>query len=499
MMNNYENPIIPGFNPDPSICRRGDDFYLVTSSFEYFPGVPVYHSKNLVNWELVSYCLTDKSQLQLKGCDPSLGIFAPTIRFHNGTFYMVTTNVSDKGNFIVHTNDVCARWSDPVYVKQGGIDPSLIFDGGNTYFCSTVEGNIMLCKINPLTGELLSPSVPISCGCGGICPEGPHIYKIGKYYYLMLAEGGTEYGHMVTIQRGEKIEGPYSPCPDNPILTHRNYDSPIQAVGHADMIEDQNGRFWLVCLGIRRLPEVKLHNLGRETFLTPVKWENGWPSVGNHGTISLKMSGELPAPPHAQTFDFYDGFDGDTLNLNWNFIREYEKSSYSLDAKKGYIRLSGEETELSTPCASPVFIGIRQPDFNVTACADMCCSPSENQKSGMTVFYNSDYHYEIYLTRQNGKIFVCLAKRIADLEAVTEKREVTFDGKIEFRVIAGTDFYRFSFRCGGEWMELGKGITAALSTESTHTMTFTGNFIGLFSVRGDAYFDSFSLAESNRD
>ena len=179
----YKNPIISGYNPDPSICRVGDDFYLVNSTFEFYPGVPVYHSKNLVNWELINYCLRDKEQLYLDGVRPSGGIYAPMLCYHNGEFFMTTTNVSHKGHLIVHTSDIYGKWSKPVWIDQGGIDPTLLFDGEDVYFASTSRDKddrdgIFMCKINPYTGEKLSESVCISHGCGGICPEGPHIYKL---------------------------------------------------------------------------------------------------------------------------------------------------------------------------------------------------------------------------------------------------------------------------------------------------------------------------------
>ena len=177
----YRNPIISGYNPDPSICRVGEDYYIVNSSFEFYPGVPVYHSRNLVNWELEGYCLTEESQLDLHGCRPSGGIYAPTIRYHQGTFFMTTTNTSGKGNFIVHTTDMKKGWSKPAWVDQGGIDPSLLFDDdGTVYFASTSmdsEGKtgIFLCQVNPFTGERLTESVVISRGCGGRYAEGPHL------------------------------------------------------------------------------------------------------------------------------------------------------------------------------------------------------------------------------------------------------------------------------------------------------------------------------------
>ena len=198
----YKNPIISGYNPDPSICRVGEDYYIVNSSFEYFPGVPIYHSKNLVNWKMIGHCLTTENQLSLKKCRPSGGIYAPTLRWHNGTFFMTTTNVSGEGNFIVYSKELEKGWSDPVWIDQEGIDPSILFDDdGKVYFTSTGldktgKACILTSEINPFTGEKLTESRIISYGCGGRYPEGPHLYKIKGKYYLMFAEGGIEYVHM---------------------------------------------------------------------------------------------------------------------------------------------------------------------------------------------------------------------------------------------------------------------------------------------------------------
>ena len=202
----YQNPVIPGFHPDPSICRAGDDFYLVNSSFQYFPGVPLFHSKDLINWEQIGHCLTRPSQLPLHDAGPWGGIYAPTIRYNSGTFYMITTNVSDKGNFLVHTTDPRGEWSEPVWLKQGGIDPSLYFEDGKCYLVSNPGVGIYLCEINPKTGEQLNESKRIWNGTGGRHPEGPHIYKKDGWYYLLISEGGTEYGHKVTIARSRDID-----------------------------------------------------------------------------------------------------------------------------------------------------------------------------------------------------------------------------------------------------------------------------------------------------
>ena len=239
----YRNPVLPGFHPDPSVCRVGEDYYLVTSSFEYFPGVPIFHSRDLVHWRQIGHCLTRPSQLPLERAPSSTGIYAPTIRHHDGTFYMITTNVSDGRHFYVSAQDPAGEWSEPVWVDVreqigGSIDPSLFFDDdGRVYLTCTGPGwKIFQVEIDLASGKLLSEPRLISRGTGNRCPEGPHLYKIGGFYYLMLAEGGTEYGHLESIARGESPWGPFTPCPHNPILTHRNVDSPVQATGHADLI-----------------------------------------------------------------------------------------------------------------------------------------------------------------------------------------------------------------------------------------------------------------------
>ena len=302
----FRNPIIPGYNPDPSITRVGDTFYLVNSSFEFFPGVPIRESKNLVNWAFTGYVLDRESQLPLHGSRPSGGIFAPTIRYHDGMFYMITTNVNlmptGHPNFIVHAEDPAGPWSEPAWISQVGIDPSIFFDDdGSCWYTGTGDdGNgrqgIVCFKLDPMTGEILSDKKIISHGSGGKCPEGPHLYKKDGWYYLMLAEGGTEFGHMETIGRSRTIDGPYEFCPNGPILTARDDNgngSPIQCTGHADIVDDANGNWWIVSLGTRPIGPMA-HHLGRETFLAQLDWVDGWPVVRNGGLMQLEAEGDLP-------------------------------------------------------------------------------------------------------------------------------------------------------------------------------------------------------------
>lgn len=497
----YQNPVIKGYNPDPSICRVGDDYYLVTSSFEFFPGVPIYHSKNLVNWTLINYCLTRDSQLKLDDCRCSGGIFAPTIRYHDGIFYMITTNVTDKGNFIVHTKDIYGEWSQPQWVDQGGIDSSLLFADDKAYFCSTthIDGRqgIALCEVNPLTGERLTPSRIICGGAGGKFPEAPHLYKIRGKYYLMIAEGGTEYGHMETMFCSEDIYGEYESCPFNPILSHKDFmGSPIQATGHADIVEDTNGNWWMVCLGIRPISSGLLHNLGRETFLSPLTWdENNWPIVGDRGRISLEMEAPLPAELKASSIDFEDNFDGEKLKLDWNFVRNPIPCHYDLKQRKGFLKLSAGEEYLNS--AIPTFVGIRQKEFEICAQTKLEVKDlREHAKAGITAFYNQNYYYALYLTMEDGKCFVALSTRIHDSEYLSQKVEINFVDSIELKIDANQIDYRFSYRLQDEWIELGTAKTAGLCTETTMTMTFTGTYLGLFASNADTYFDYFKAYKS---
>lgn len=482
-MMKYMNPVIPGFYPDPSICRVGEDFYLVTSSFEYFPGVPIFHSRNIVDWKQIGHCLTRKSQLALAGSNISGGIYAPTIRYHEGRFYMVTTNVSNGGHFFVWSEDPTGEWSDPIWVHQPGIDPDLFWDDdGTVYFsCTGGQDGIAQRKINIETGELLSETIHTWAGCGGQYPEAPHLYKINGCYYLMIAEGGTAYGHCVTIARGPSPVGPWQSCPHNPILTHRSTDLPIQATGHADIVQDQNGNWWMVCLGIRPKGFHSCHILGRETFLTPVKWEDGWPIIGNDGQITLEMEGPDGLPSRTEQLYFTrDGFDDKSLPAYWNFLCNPVDEAWSLTANSGLLTLKCAESDINT-MEGMSWVGRRQQHFKFRASGRLDFIPrSEHEEAGITVFQNVNHHYEVALVCRKQACSLIVRRTIGTLTAEVATTSIP-EGPITLVIEGNEAEYRLGYTQGDSMpVFLAKGEIRYLSTEVGGR--FTGVYLAMYAT-----------------
>jgi xylan 1,4-beta-xylosidase len=309
------NPVLAGFHPDPSICRVGEDYYLITSTFEYYPGLPVHHSRDLVHWRCIGHVLDRPDQLDLDGVRPSAGLYAPTIRHHDGVFYVICTLIGVEtgagrrgGNFIVTATDPAGPWSDPHWLAEAdGFDPSLFFDRDGTAWCTgsreyDPQGRpgrteIWLSQIDLVAMTLTGPMRVLWRGSSADSrwAEAPHLYLVDGHYYLLIAEGGTEYHHSVAVARAEVVTGPYIAGQDNPVLTHRHlgHAHPIAAVGHADLVQTQHGQWWALVLGVRPYGGF-FHNLGRETFLVPVIWEDGWP-VFAPGTGRVEERGSAPS------------------------------------------------------------------------------------------------------------------------------------------------------------------------------------------------------------
>ncbi|MFD5199090.1 family 43 glycosylhydrolase [Streptomyces sp. NPDC058375] len=308
------NPILPGFYPDPSICRVKGTYYLATSSFEYFPGVPIFRSSDLLEWEQCGNALDRPEQLKVtRGPEAgSTGIYAPTLRHHDGVFWLVTTNMADyaKGHIIVHTTDPAKGWSDPVHtLGTVGIDPDLAWDEAGNCYLSWAQGasGIQQAAVDPLTGRLLSEPRLLWGGTGMAHPEAPHLYRRGGWWYLVIAEGGTERGHCVSVARSRSITGPFEPHPANPVLSHRSTGHVVQNTGHADLVELPDGRWAMTYLGVRpRGSTPQFHVNGRETFLAGVEWADDWPVV---------IEDAFEVPPQPTTFS--DDFTAPGLHPRW--------------------------------------------------------------------------------------------------------------------------------------------------------------------------------------
>ena len=483
----YQNPVLSGTNPDPSVCRVSDDYYLVTSSFEYFPGVPIYHSKDLVHWRQIGHVLNRESQLQLSTAESSKGIFAPTIRYHEGTFYMVTTNMEGGGSFYVTASDPAGPWSDPIWIEEPvfTMDPSLFFDDdGKVYYTRHGEGRngaVFQAEIDITTGKLREAARPIWEGTGDIWPEGPHLYKIDGLYYLLLSEGGTSYGHKVTMARSDSPWGPFEAHPNNPILTHQHLPKhPIQATGHADLVQTQEGQWWMVLLGIRPSTPGH-HHIGRETFLAPVQWAAGWPKINDSQPIELAMPTiGLPASHPWPQEPPREEFESAQLGHEWNYLRNPRPKDYSLTARPGFLRLHGTNTSLSD-VASPTAVLQRQRHHRMQVTTELHFAPQAGQRAGLVIRGNEQNHYQLLLQSAGGEgeaeRRVSLLTRINGTARVVAEHAVA-EGPVVLGVEGFAERYDFFVETSdGQRLALGSAPTTPFSYE--RTQSFTGAFVGL--------------------
>ncbi|MBM3263147.1 MAG: glycoside hydrolase family 43 protein [candidate division Zixibacteria bacterium] len=415
----FRNPVISGFYSDPSICCAGDDFYLITSSLEYFPGLPIFHSRDLVHWQQIGHVLDRPSQLNLDDVGCSAGNYAPTIRYHAGRFYVVGTlrRPAEQGvndiNFVVTAENPAGPWSEPVTLIEipGIIDPSLFFDDdGRAWYVANARvaeppwpgyRDIWVQEFDAENLALIGEKTLLWNGAvkGAQAPEAPHIYKVDGIYYLLIAEGGTFHDHAVTIARSPSVTGPYEGNPRNPILTHRHLGLafPITNPGHADLIQTKTGEWWMVALASRPYGGY-YYNLGRETFLARVKWEDGWPIV-NPGRGCLESEQVAPdlKPCPVPSLPACDHFDTPTLAFCWNFIRTPRSDFWSLSQRPGHLRLRLRPERLSD-IANPSFVGQRQRHIDCAVRTSMAFAPqTPNEEAGLALVQNNNYHFRFTL------------------------------------------------------------------------------------------------------
>jgi beta-xylosidase len=465
------NPILPGFYPDPSICRVGDDFYMITSSFSLFPGVPIFHSTDLANWEQIGNILDRKSQLHTTADHMTAGIMAPTLRYHDGTFYMITTNVSDKWNFIVTATDPKGPWSDPYWIEGcPGIDASLFFDDDGKAYITGTRGEvshdgthgsqvIWIGEIDLVNMQLVGEKKTIWGGALTNCasPEAPHLYKKDGYYYLMIAEGGTEHFHAVTIARAKNIFDYYEGYAGNPILTHRHLGKqyPICNVGHADFVELKNGEWYAVMLA-SRLIEGYHKNLGRETFIAPVVWEEGWPVI-SPGTGKVEWS--YPAPELPATTQkpraVRDDFEGEKLGMEWVYFGTPFEDFHTLSDSKLTLKLlprsmspelhkidlSATKTDKGVPSLS--FIGRRQQHANFRISLSIRFDAlSENETAGLVVMQASNHQFRFERSMEKGKQILRLIQCTSELTGYPHQphfKGITTESELAKTVVDGRD------------------------------------------------------------
>lgn len=539
MKDKLKNPIIPGFYPDPTICRVGDDYYLACSSFELYPGIPLFHSKDLIHWEQICNVMTKENGFHVEKNSMVGGVMAPTLRYNNGTFYIINTNFSDRGNYIVTAKDPAGPWSEPHWMDDvPGIDASIFFDDdGKAYVMGTgnvwdngagvMERGIWLAEYDMENFRMAGEPVTIynSALRGGASPEAPHIYHIGEYYYLITAEGGTEHYHAVMVARSKELFGFYEGNPGNPVMTHRHmgFKSPIINVGHADLVELPDGSWYAVMLA-SRLIDGAYKNLGRETFICPVVWERDWPLFSPQ-TGKMEWEYEAPMLPEMMpvkrpdTYDFSDGLS----DLRWVFWGTPYGDMYRTENGRLFLKcyrqrlyddirpMNLEDANTEDNCMP--FVAQRQCSMDVTVGCGMHFLPKEEESAGLAIVQAMNHQLHLERVRRDGKQLIQLARVTADYPC--PPYFPGFECRTSRRILAEAEWYAedvvleieihkedFLIKYGVDkehLTELCHADGAVINPEKVGCMS--GTIIGMFATgngtdcKNEAVFDWFEMKE----
>jgi len=505
------NPILTGFYPDPSIVQVGSDYYLINSTFSYFPGIPVFHSKDLKNWKQIGNVIDRTSQMDFMGERMTRGLFAPAISYNNGTYYVVCTDIEHDGNFVVTAKDPAGPWSNPVKIPQvRGIDPSLYFDeDGKTYIVYNSDApdnkplysghrTIRMYEFDPgnlkVIGEekqLVNGGVDISKKPVWI--EGPHILKRFGWYYLYAAEGGTSVNHSEVVFRSKSVWGPYIPYEKNPILTQRdlpeNRKDPITSTGHAQFVDGPDGKTYAIFLAVRPY-EGDYYNTGRETFIAPVEWRDEWPVI-NPGkeevqysyTVNykeVKQKGTLPQSGNfSYTLEFKKQLDPSLI-----FMRKPDSTAFSVSKKAGLTLKLKPETVMDM--GSPSFVGKRQQHLYNTIETKIDFTPTAaNEKAGLTIFQSESHFYFMAKSINNGKAVIQLFKgkpREKVMEMITEIPLQTSSPKLHLKINAEGDSYSFYYSGNGNDWNLLKDKVDAKFVSTKSAGGFVGCIYGMYAT-----------------
>lgn len=506
----FSNPILPGFQPDPSIVRVGKDFYLINSSFGFFPGIPIFHSRDLISWTQIGNALDRKEQINLAGMGSQRGIFAPTITHHNGLFYIITTCIDCGGNFIITATDPKGPWSNPRWLDFEGIDPSLFVDAngrgwvvnnGSPDGAPAYEGHraIWIQELDLKSMTMKGPrKVLVNGGVDfskkPIWIEGPHIYRKDGWFYLTAAEGGTAGDHSQTIFHSRKVTGPYLPGPSNPILTQRDLPlgrpNAVTATGHADFVQLENGEWATVFLGNRPF-EGWLTNMGRETFVLPMRWSKGWPEILPKGKpVPLTLPKMIPTE-NAQT-DWSarrDDFDSDTLAPDWLSLRGRDAGWYRLTEPAGTLSLKAT-AEPITEKGFPAFMALRQRHWAMKFATKLSFTPKQNgDRAGLLAFADEAHYFFFGIEKLPSGSHIVVRRRSKSADAAAGEllavsaTTVPDDGSVQLRITADGPRYDFTYTLsdGADVTLLEDADGRILATEYAGLL-FTGTIIGPYAA-----------------
>lgn len=510
-MKKITNPILKGFNPDPSMIRVGEDYYIANSTFEWFPGVRIHHSTDLQNWELLNYALTRKEQLDMLGNPDSCGVWAPCLSYHAGIYYLVYSNVrsfdggwKDTPNFLVTCTDIKAgNWSDPIYLNSMGFDASLFHDDdGRKWFVSLIVdhrkgkffGGIVLQEYDVESQKLVGPIKNIFQGSELGITEGPHIYKRNGYYYLMTAEGGTEYNHAVSLARSRNIEGPYEMHPSNPVITAKHAPSnTLQKAGHASLVESPNGDSFCAFLVSRPLTEHGRCPLGRETALAQVEWkEDDWLyTVSGHKEPDDVFEITGRASQEKGRFLIFDNFDFPILNPEYNALRRPISEDWcSLNDRPGYLRLYGGESLSSFHHQSLLARRVEDLKFEVRTKVDFD-SESFQQMAGLVLYYNTQHYHYLHISYHEdvpGKMIqIITCDKGNNIESPLLPLPIAEDRPLYLEAKVNHDKAQFSYSYDGQtWLDVGGELDFSILSDDyvcndmgRYRAAFTGAFVGV--------------------
>jgi len=503
----YQNPILAGFYPDPSICRVGDDYYLINSSFAYFPGIPIFHSRNLVNWRQVGNVIQRPDQLRYDHQGVSGAIFAPSIRYHDGIFYVICTMVGGEGNFIVTATDAAGPWSKPVKLGFEGIDPSIFFDNdGEAWVVNNgapegpplynghraiwiQEYDLAAKKMTGPRRVLVNGGVDISKK--PIWIEGPHLYKSEGWYYLCCAEGGTGLEHSEVAFRSRTVDGPYVAWDQNPILTQRglnaNEPGAVTCTGHADMVIGPDNRWWAVFLGVRPY-QGRFSPMGRETFMLPVKWtDDGWPVIlpkGERVPLTMESPNNIalqpsPVAPLNGNFTWRDDFKETKLAPLWIMLRAPKKIWWKIG--DGKLDLTPQAEQLSGR-DNPSFLARRVQHADFIASTDVEVPGEPDVSAGLVAFQGERFNYFAGVRRAtNGvTIFIERNKGRGDSGEIIESVNLPPAKNVRLRIAANKAKCEFEYATDdGSWKTLAAGLDATLLTTDV-AGGFVGATVGLY-------------------